>query len=55
MAGYSEDLEPPIWADQMLANDIAGADIFRSAMHKGYMVCMTGPLFNVNGEAVGVI
>jgi len=45
MAGYSEELELPFRVDQLLANDIPGADNFRNAMHKGYMADMTGPLF----------
>ena len=38
-------VKPTKFTPLNLANDLAGADIFRSAMQKGYMADMTGPLF----------
>ncbi|WP_156437365.1 MULTISPECIES: S1 family peptidase [Burkholderia] len=44
LAGYSEELRLPFDVDRLLSPEMQGADAFKSAMDKGYMADMTGPL-----------
>lgn len=44
IAGYSDELKLPFDVDKLLDKKVSGATDFTSAMNKGYMADMTGPL-----------
>lgn len=43
-AGYSDELELPFLVDKLLKPEVNGSSEFFSAMNKGYLADMTGPL-----------
>jgi hypothetical protein len=45
MAGFSDELRLPFDVDRLLKDEVNGAQAFQTAMEKGYMADMTGPLF----------
>jgi len=56
LAGYSEELEIPFRVDKLLRRDAPGAAEFHSAMARGYLADMTGPLIKrgVVGNTRGI-
>jgi Trypsin-like peptidase domain len=45
MAGFSEEVRLPFDVNKLLPADFPGVGAFRSAMEKGYIADMTGPMF----------